>query len=165
MARKSKNIAVLAVSLAVIGAGAASLTLRDPLAEPDAWTMPADPGPLDGLTFVGMVGPDGEELDVADTFVFENGTFVSRECELRCDYPARPYTAAADGDAWTFESETRCPYKDATIVWRGKVEGDQLSGVATWTIHRWYWSLERDFAFEADLTDTSVSELQAKESS
>lgn len=119
--------------------------------------LPAEPGPLDGMVFEGMLGPDGQPKDVSDTFVFEGGTFVSKECELRCDYPARPYTAARVGDAWQFESTTRCPYKDATIVWRGSVSGDRIEGMATWTIRRWYWTVTRDFAFEAQLQQSTAS--------
>jgi len=47
------------------------------------------PDPLDGMTFIGALGPDGKPTDVNDVFVFENGTFVSKECELRCENPAR----------------------------------------------------------------------------
>jgi len=109
------------------------------------------PGPLDGRSFGGMIGPEDGPRDVADRFVFEDGTFVSKECETRCNYPARPYEATRTGEGWRFRSVTRCPGKDATIVWTGTVEGDTLTGTATWTIRRWYWTLERDFTFEAHL--------------
>ena len=68
------------------------------------------PGPLDGMTFSGALGPDGEPKDILDSFVFENGTFVSKECELRCKYPARPYFVRSNGDRTEFISETKCPY-------------------------------------------------------
>lgn len=112
---------------------------------------PTGRGPLDGLVFGGMLGPAGKPKDVEDVFVFEGGTFVSKECELRCDYPARPYEATRTESGWSFTSTTRCPYKDATIVWTGTVTGDRISGVATWTMRRWYWTQTRDFTFEARL--------------
>lgn len=112
---------------------------------------PSGPGPLDGRSFAGMMGPEGGPRDVSDRFVFDGGTFVSKECETRCDYPARPYKATRTDGGWRFRSVTRCPHKDATIVWTGTVEGDTLTGEATWTIRRWYWTLERDFTFEARL--------------
>lgn len=112
-------------------------------------------GPLDGLTFVGALGPSGKPKDTADRFVFENGTFVSKECELRCEYPARPYFTRVDGDRIEFISETRCPYKDATIVWRGTVENGRISGHSSWMARRWYWTVETTFEFEGELVATT----------
>ncbi len=40
------------------------------------------------MVFTGRTGPTGQPRDVVDTFVFKDGTFVSRECEARCDDPA-----------------------------------------------------------------------------
>lgn len=140
--------------LAVIAAGTVVVLMasagRDEAARIDE-LPPGGPGPLDGLVFVGMVGPEGKPKDVADTFVFDNGTFVSRECEVRCTYPARPYRATETGAGTVFTSLTRCPYKDATILWRGRVEGDRITGTARWTLRRWYWTVTRDFTFEGTL--------------
>jgi hypothetical protein len=68
---------------------------------------------LDGMTFIGELGPKGKPADVKDTFVFEDGNFVSKECEARCKFPARPYFTRHVGKTIEFTSETRCPYKDA----------------------------------------------------
>ena len=65
-------------------------------------------GPLDGMSFSGALGPHGQPKDVADRFVFANGTFVSKECELRCKYPARPYSVNEAGGKTTFLSKTKC---------------------------------------------------------
>ncbi len=113
-------------------------------------------GPLDGMTFVGSLGPDGGPLDVADTFVFANGTFVSKECEIRCKYPARPYFVRTTDDVTEFVSETKCPYKNAWIVWRGQYKDGKISGVATWRLKRWYWTVEQKFAFAGELADQST---------
>ena len=115
------------------------------------------PGPLDGMVFEGAVGPDGKPKDIADSFVFANGTFVSKECELRCKYPARPYYVRVNGDKTEFISETRCPYKDARIVWRGTVEGDRIKGKSTWVVRRWYWTVENTFEFEGKLVSGPAS--------
>ena len=114
-------------------------------------------GPLDGMTFVGALGPDGKPKDIADTFVFENGTFVSKECELKCKYPARPYFVRVNGEKTEFISETQCPYKDAKIVWRGTVEGDTVKGKSTWVVKRWYWTVENTFEFEGKLAEQPIS--------
>ncbi len=119
------------------------------------------PGPLDGMVFTGMLGPDGQPKDTPDTFVFENGTFVSKECELRCKYPARPYFVRINGSKTEFISETKCPYKDARIVWRGTVDGDVIRGKSTWMVKRWYWTVENTFEFEGKLTDSPALPLNA----
>jgi hypothetical protein len=109
------------------------------------------PGPLDGMIFSGALGPDGHPKDVQDSFVFEDGSFVSKECELRCKYPARPYFVRKNGSKTEFISETNCPYKDATITWRGTIEGDTIKGKSTWVVKRWYWTVEKTYAFEGKL--------------
>lgn len=140
------TLAALAGALLAIGANAGE-------------TETATSGPLDGMTFVGMLGLDGKPKDIPDTFVFENGSFVSKECELRCKYPARPYFVREEGGKTLFISETQCPYKDAKIVWRGEIDGDTIRGRSTWVVKRWYWTHEDTFEFEGKLapaaTDTA----------
>ena len=120
------------------------------------------PGPLDGMTFTGALGPDGEPKDTPDSFVFENGTFVSKECELRCKYPARPYFIRTNGNRTEFISETECPYKDAKIIWRGSVEGDTIKGKSTWVVKRWYWTIENTFEFEGKLVKNPASKASTE---
>ena len=120
------------------------------------------PGPLDGMTFTGALGPDGKPKDVPDSFVFENGTFVSKECELRCKYPARPYFVRSNGNRIEFISETKCPYKDAKITWRGTIEGDRITGKSTWVVKRWYWTVENSFEFEGKLASKPASTVSTE---
>lgn len=126
-------------------------------AENDTTSPESGTGPLDGMKFIGALGPDGKPKDVKDSFVFENGTFVSKECELRCEYPARPYFVRQNGTKTDFISETKCPYKDAKIIWRGTVEGDTIKGKSTWVVKRWYWTVENTFEFEGKLAESSSS--------
>lgn len=158
MQRSTLVIGAAVPLLAVVGAGWVGLsTASDPeFATVAAASDVSGSGPLDGMTFAGALGPDGKPKDVADTFVFANGTFVSRECESRCNYPARPYFVRKNGDRTEFVSETRCPHKDARIVWRGTVEGDTIKGVSTWTVNRWYWTIEDRFEFEGKLSEPST---------
>jgi hypothetical protein len=105
-------------------------------------------GILDGTTFSGKVTINGKKLDVIEKWVFAHGTFESTECALRCNYPRAPYFVRKLGDAIEFISESHCLDKDASIVWRGMVDGGTVKGTMTWTISRWYWTIERSFHFE-----------------
>jgi len=114
---------------------------------------------LDGMTFIGELGPKGKPADVKDTFVFEDGNFVSKECEARCKFPARPYFIRHVGNTIEFISETRCPYKDAKIIWRGSVDGKKIKGVYHWRSERWYWTIEKEFWFEGILVENTTSDI------
>ena len=112
-------------------------------------------GILDGLMFTGQLGPLGKPADINDTFVFKDGMFVSTECEKRCNYPARPYFSRHVGENIEFISETRCPDKDAKIVWRGTIKDGIITGIYTWTNSRWYRTVKKDFGFSGKLTAQS----------
>lgn len=114
-------------------------------------------GILDGLVFSGELGLLGKPADVKDKLVFADGMFVSTECEKRCNYPARPYFVRQRGEKIEFVSETQCPTKDAKIVWRGTVDNETISGEATWTVNRWYWTVEKKFWFEGTLAEPATS--------
>lgn len=110
-------------------------------------------GVLDGKTFAGLLGPIGKPGDVKDTLAFTNGNFFSSECDKRCGYPARPYFVRQVGDKIEFVSESHCLYKDAKLVWRGTVDGETIKGLFTWTLNRWYWTIEKEFWFEGTLAE------------
>ncbi|MDX1431751.1 MAG: hypothetical protein R3286_04815 [Gammaproteobacteria bacterium] len=151
-------LAVLAVSVATL---AAWLVLSDP----DDSIRPQEldtshlegSAVLDGRTFASELGPAGQPADTADTLIFDNGMFLSVECYRTCNFPAQPYFVRRKDDGIEFISETRCPNKDAQIVWRGTVQGDTIEGEFTWTMSRWYWTIEKTFHFEGRLTDTPGS--------
>jgi len=109
-------------------------------------------GILDGKVFIGKVGIIGKPLDIADTWNFANGTFVSTECETRCRYPRAPYYVRQKGGAVEFVGETYCLDKDAKISWQGTVSDGTIKGTFTWNIARWYWNIEKKFWFEGKLT-------------
>jgi hypothetical protein len=114
-------------------------------------------GPLDGKTFSGLIGLSGKPKDIKDSFVFENGKFVSTECERNCKFPAHPYFVRVNGTKIEFMSEAQCPYKNSKIVWRGTVEGNKIKGESTWVSKRWYWTMEKTLVFEGELVENSIS--------
>lgn len=150
------------VTIAVAGLSSLTIAFGSESAENTTAADGTGTGPLDGLVFTGALGPDGKPKDIPDSFVFENGTFLSKECELRCKYPARPYFVRVNGTKTEFISETKCPYKDAKIVWRGSVEGDTIKGKSTWVVKRWYWTVENTFEFEGKLIQKPTSTISTE---
>lgn len=146
--------AILAGSAFIFGYGLNNAASTDvPLSE--SMQSVGKAGPLDGMEFVSKLGPEGKPKDVDDRFVFSGGMFVSKECELRCDYPARAYFVKQTKSGTEFISNTKCPYKDAEITWHGTVKGEQISGRAIWTVRRWYWTVTNTYEFEGQLNRTS----------
>ena len=143
-------LSALAVVLLAGGGWVASSAVTETAkTEPVEIVQDYGEGPLDGMTFAVALFEDPRQ-DFAD------GTFVSKECEIRCKYPARPYFVRASEGGTEFVSETKCPYKNAWITWRGRYEDGKISGVATWRLERWYWTVEREIAFAGELANQST---------
>ena len=108
-------------------------------------------GVLDGMEFSGVFDVTSKSKAAKDQFLFSKGKFVSTECVKRCGYrPGAYFVRSRDGKT-EFISVSRCTYKDAKIVWRGTVEGGIIKGVSTWTVSRWYRTVEKKFQFEGKL--------------
>ena len=108
-------------------------------------------GVLDGMEFAGVFDVTSKSKAAKDQFLFSKGKFVSTECVKRCGYrPGAYFVRSRDGKT-EFISVSRCTHKDAKIVWRGTVEGGIVKGVSTWTVSRWYRTVEKTFQFEGKL--------------
>ena len=156
---RSRLILAIGALLAVGVGGTFALTEQAPLSS-EALKPTAEvtgQGVLDRMTFVGHVGTSKNPTRSKDTFVFDKGLFVSKECERICKFPARPYFVREIADGTEFISETQCPYKDSKIVWRGTFKDGQIRGSSTWTSKRWYWTVERELVFEGTLAEQSAS--------
>jgi len=114
-------------------------------------TLTAGTGPLDGMTFSGSIGSPEEPARTKDTFVFSKGRFVSTECVKTCGYRAGTYFVRDRGGKTEFLSVSSCTYKDANIVWRGTIKNGIIKGESTWTVKRWYRTVERKLLFEGKL--------------
>lgn len=158
MMRQAKYLLATGAPIAALAAGwvALSQATQPERGGPAETAERSGSGVLDGMTFSSKLGLAGKPGDVDDRLAFQNGLFVSTECDRRCGYPAQPYFARHVGARIEFVSEARCLYKDATIVWRGAVEGGTIRGTFTWTLDRWYWTIEKEFWFEGRLVEPSA---------
>lgn len=94
-------------------------------------------GILDGMVFVGHVGPKGSEANGEDEVVFQDGQFLSTSCS-KYGFVSAPYTASREGDNIIFTAVTHSP-KNGQIHWQGKVVGEKIEASYTWSKERWYW--------------------------
>lgn len=123
---------------------------------PNVAALEKGSGVLDGLTFTSNLAPEGEPGAIRDAMFFRDGQFLSLECEDRCNYPASAYYARAIEGGHEFVVEAWCPTKDATMVWRGQIVGDDVSGTVTWSMRRFYWTVSTVLEF----TGSSATEQE-----
>jgi hypothetical protein len=102
-----------------------------------AATSGAEPVVLDGMVFVGHVGPVDQAANGEDEIVFQDGQFLSASC-VRYGFKSAPYEARKEGDVIIFTATTKSP-KHGQIEWHGTIRGEQVEATYTWTKDRWYW--------------------------
>lgn len=115
---------------------------------------------LEGKSFSGELGPLGQSASATDLLAFNDGMFISKGCEKRCGYTAAEYQIRAVGDHFEVISETPCLKSDATIIWQGTVNGDEIEGTFTWVNKRWYWTFEKEFWFKGKLIESNAEESE-----
>ena len=116
-------------------------------------------GVLDGLTFTTVLAPQGKPGEIRDAMFFRDGQLFSLECEDRCNYPASAYFARAIEGGHEFMVEAWCPTKVATMVWRGRIVGETVTGTVTWSVKRFYWTVGTVLEFTG--TQSTEAEVAA----
>ena len=106
-------------------------------------------GVLDGMNFVGKLGPAGKPLDRDDTVYFGDGQFWSMGC-VRCGFqPGAYYVRNANGGIefqGVLESIER-----GRLIYSGTVRDGRISASINWRKDRWYWAIDKAFWFEGVL--------------
>ncbi|RSK33651.1 hypothetical protein EJA01_09195 [Rhodovulum iodosum] len=143
-----------AVAAIAFGTGAATLSaMKDDLADLAVPSVTWEPGAaLDGRVFYteDTIEETGEVMH--DELRFVNGRFQSSRCQLYCDFGWSDYKTWAEGDVIHFTTTTYCPDAPHTVVWYGKVTGDQMRFDGTWTTRRWYWTRQLNVAGQGSVT-------------
>lgn len=106
---------------------------------------------LDGMTFTGLNGEKGRELDPdeKEEIVFSNGRFVSTTC-YKYNFSDVAYSAYEEGGSIHFKAVTTSP-THGKISWQGIVQGEQADVTFVWTKERWYWDIHREYWFKGTL--------------
>lgn len=110
--------------------GASHVTLR--AAPPDAESVM-----LDGMVFVGHVGPVGQAANGEDEIVFQDGLFLSTSC-AKYGFGTAPYKARMEGEVIFFSAAVKSQ-KHGQIDWHGTIRGENVRASYIWTKDRWYW--------------------------
>ncbi|MEP6128023.1 MAG: hypothetical protein ABJ244_17220, partial [Marinobacter sp.] len=111
---------------------------------------------LDGKAFLSNLGQEGQPADIEDLLVFEDGQFVSRECERYCGYVKADYWVRAHDDAVQMFAEVPCTLSDAVMRWKATIRGDEIEGTFLWINKRWYWTFEKQFWFKGHLVNAEA---------
>jgi hypothetical protein len=113
-------------------------------------------GPLDGMAFVGKIGP-AENPDVADVLYFRDGHFWSKACTL-CGFAPAPYWVRYVEDGIEFRGVLESPDR-GRFSYSGIVRDGRLTAAINWRHDRWYWSVDRDLRFEGVRSEDHVAAM------
>lgn len=146
-----------------LGTGAATLAVLNEdmpdFAVPEgAWE---DGSVLDGTVFYtnDTVIETGEEL--IDEMHFRDGTFQSAMCQVYCDFGWSDYQTKEVDGVLHFTATTKCPDAPHTVVFYGKIEGEQVTVQGTWTTRRWYWTRQINVIGQGSTTPTEAHLAQS----
>lgn len=125
------------------------------LAVPIRTALTADPtfssGALDGMSFVGKLGPAGKPLDRDDTVYFRDGQFWSMGC-VRCGFQPGAYYARSANGGIEFQGVLES-IERGRLSYSGTVSDGRVSARINWRKDRWYWSIDKAFWFEGTLEE------------
>ena len=130
------------ISCIALGTGAAAVSALNKdipdLTIPDAAWSPGHE--LDGKSFsIDATLNNGAEGET-DTLVFEDGRFLSMDCEEYCDFGFSDYRTWVEEGVIHFTSVATCPTAPHRVVWHGHVTGNDITVELSWTTRRWYWT-------------------------
>jgi hypothetical protein len=150
--RASIQTIVIAI---LLGGSTTDLRAEDPQAETSVKSTSSQIMVLEGKSFSGELGFIGKLAHNTDLLIFNDGKFISKGCQDICGYTDGMYWIAREGDQLKVKSETPCLKSDATILWEGAINGDEIEGIFTWVNKRWYWTFEKEFWFRGKLVETA----------
>lgn len=116
---------------------------------------PVGHGPLDGMSFIGKIGPE-DNRDLDDELHFVAGQFWSSNC-VACGYQPGAYWSRSVGDSIEFHGSLRSG-GGGSFEFVGRVLGDQADVRIRWTQKRWYGDVERKLAFVGVLAPAAPSQ-------
>lgn len=112
-------------------------------------------GDLDGKVFVGTFAPADGASGRQDALSFRGGHFWSGVC-VPCGFVPAAYWVRKVGDEIHFRGEM-VSTDSGTFDYAGVVNGNRLVATVDWRKDRWYWSVRRQFRFEGELSEATVT--------
>jgi hypothetical protein len=154
--KQSLSIQTIAIVILLSGS-TTGLRAENPQTETSVNPASSQIMDLEGKSFSGELGLKGKPANNTDLVIFNDGKFISKGCQERCGYTDGKYWVRKEGDQLQVKSETPCLTSDATILWEGVINGDEIEGTFTWVNKRWYWTFEKEFWFKGKLVETAKS--------
>jgi hypothetical protein len=110
-------------------------------------------GPLDGMVFVGKIGPKGNP-DLDDELHFRDGKFWSAIC-TQCGFKPGDYWVRNVGNGIEFRGEL--VGDRGTFHYRGAIVDGEANVSIGWTKSRWYWTIERELEFVGEMRSPTAA--------
>ena len=111
-------------------------------------------GPLDGMVFIGRVGPEGKP-GFDEELHFNNGRFWTKNC-IRCGYQPGIYWVRKAGNSIEFKGELQ-KKNGSKFRYIGRIADGHAQVTVLWSKDRWYWSIERTLIFSGKLASTRAA--------
>ncbi len=117
-------------------------------------------GPLDGMAFVGKIGP-AEAPDRDDVLYFDDGHFWSAAC-TKCGFAPAVYWVRHVEGGIEFRGVLESPER-GRFSYLGSVRDQRIEVSIQWQRERWYGAIDRELAFRGRLAkpDEASPNLQA----
>lgn len=143
MFRQKRLAGMFFITLIILSLSGVSMVISDEGSTSTAVKEASPAGILDGKTFVVWRGLEGHEATAQDEIRFFEGKFFSVLCS-RYGFRKGTYRATVEGDTISYEVETTSP-KHGTIVWEGKITGEEIESIYTWTEKGWFRTKVRKY--------------------
>ncbi len=105
-------------------------------------------GPLDGMVFVGKIGPQGKQ-NFDEELHFNNGHFWTNNCAT-CGYQPNIYWIRTAGGDIYFRADL-IKAGGSRFRYHGRIADGRAHVTVRWTKHRWYWTIDQVMVFDGVL--------------
>ena len=102
-------------------------------------------GELDGLDFAGTLRSADGSISLDDTLHFRGGHFWSSGC-VKCSFMPGAYWTRRVGPTIEFTGVLESPER-GRFTYKGSVNNGEVQVSIHWLRARWYWTMERDYAY------------------
>jgi hypothetical protein len=118
-------------------------------------------GTLDGNDFAGVLKSADGSIVLDDTLHFRGGYFWSAGC-VRCGFLPGEYWTRRTPDAFEFRGVLGSSER-GLFTYEGRIENGVVHAEINWKRVRWYWTVERQYVFDGELSGSENPNIVLKD--